>query len=139
MLSALERAPQGKSSESTLATGGGFASGIQVRDVSLPDMLKHALCLIDSALNEADVMREIAVNAIKEQSSEAGRVSTAAKTPKRASRKARGGADAAYESFRRQHVDLEANRHLLLLLAYAQWIAYLEGLSCVSQGRGARA
>jgi len=63
VLAALERSPDAPGSE--MALGSGFANGLQMRDASLADMLKHALELLDMAHNEADVMREIAVNALK--------------------------------------------------------------------------
>lgn len=49
-----------------LSASNGRAGGYATRDSSMPDMLKHARDLIEMAYNEADVIRETALNAIKE-------------------------------------------------------------------------
>lgn len=67
VLSALERAPEHHDTHPghNIKTGGGYAHGHSLRDSSLPTILSHARYLVESALNEADVMRETAIEAMK--------------------------------------------------------------------------
>ena len=66
VLVALERAPSHHDTHPShnLLTGGGYAHGLKVNDETLPTLLKHAATLIDMAHNDADCMREDAIEAI---------------------------------------------------------------------------
>lgn len=67
VLSALERAPEHHDTHPShnIKTGGGYAHGRRLLDGTLPTVLSHVRYLVESALNDADVMREVAIEAMK--------------------------------------------------------------------------
>lgn len=66
VLTALERAPSHHDTHPShnILTGGGYAHGLKVRDETLPILLKQAASLIDMSHNDADCMREEAIEAM---------------------------------------------------------------------------
>lgn len=66
VLCALERAPEHHDTHPShnIVTGGGKAHGLGVRNDTMPTLLQHAKNLIELANNDADVMREQAVDAL---------------------------------------------------------------------------
>lgn len=66
VLCALERAPEHHDTHPShnITTGGGKAHGLGVRNDTMPTLLRHAKSLIELATNDADVMREQAVEAL---------------------------------------------------------------------------
>jgi hypothetical protein len=65
VLVALERAPTSlptSQPSNAGAIGAGFAGGYTLSDKSLPELLHHGMTLIDLAHNEADLMREKALD-----------------------------------------------------------------------------
>lgn len=67
ILTALERAPAGAVTPGKPLTGEGFANGDTLRDSSMPLALRHAIEMMQMAHNEADVMREMALDALRER------------------------------------------------------------------------
>lgn len=67
VLSALERTPEHHDTHPShnIKTGGGFAHGRKLHDDTLPILLEHAHFLVSSADNDYDVMREMALRALK--------------------------------------------------------------------------
>lgn len=66
VLCALERSPEHHDThpDHNIKTGGGFAHGLRLYNDTLPTMLSHAHGLVDMSLNDFDVMRETALNAM---------------------------------------------------------------------------
>lgn len=66
VLCAVERAPEHHDTHPShnITTGGGKAHGIGVRNDTMPKLLRHAKSLIELANNDADVMREQALDAL---------------------------------------------------------------------------
>lgn len=66
VLCALERAPEHHDTHPShnITTGGGKAHGLGVRNETMPTLLQHAKSLIELANNDADVMREQAVDVL---------------------------------------------------------------------------
>lgn len=69
VLSALERAPvhQDTHPSHNIRTGGGYASGRTIAPETMPLMLAHARSLIEMAMNDFDVLRERAIDTLKEK------------------------------------------------------------------------
>ena len=67
VLCALERSPEHHDTHPShnIKTGGGFAHGIRAKDHTLPAILCHAHHMIEVAMNDVDVMRENAIDALK--------------------------------------------------------------------------
>lgn len=67
VLCALERSPSHHDTHPShnRLTGAGFAHGHTLRDDTLPVMLGHAIGLVQSAINEFDVARETAIDALE--------------------------------------------------------------------------
>ena len=63
VLTALERTPA--HTEHNVLTGEGFARGNTARDETVPAILFHAMSLLEIAINDVDVMRENAIDALK--------------------------------------------------------------------------
>ncbi len=74
VLCALERAPAHHDTHPShnIITGNGYAHGLRVSNESMPRMLEHVCYLIESALNEADCMRERAADALRQIAVERG-------------------------------------------------------------------
>lgn len=66
VLCAVERAPEHHDTHPShnITTGGGKAHGIGVRNDTMPKLLRHAKSLIELTNNDADVMREQALDAL---------------------------------------------------------------------------
>ena len=69
VLTALERAPvhQDTHPSHDIRTGGGYAHGRRLAHGSLPKLLAHACGVLQLAMNDVDVLREMAVDALKER------------------------------------------------------------------------
>ena len=69
ILTALEKAPSHHDTHPShnILTGGGFAHGLRVSIETFPNLLKHAGSLIDLAHNDADCMKEAAIESISVQ------------------------------------------------------------------------
>jgi hypothetical protein len=66
VLCALERSPEHHDTNTghNIKTGGGFAHGCTLSDGTLPAILSHARGLIEISLNDFDVIREMAIDAL---------------------------------------------------------------------------
>jgi hypothetical protein len=72
VLCALERSPVHQDSHPSfdIRTGGGYARGLRLKKDTLPRLLEQATYLIESSINDADVMRERATNALNQLAAE---------------------------------------------------------------------